>query len=103
MLTHRETRDGVSTVVHLNGDGQIVTGTEQDCAPIVENVKDLKAHGELGSSDMRHVARVPFVVVEKFCNERGISFREFMISDVEKSAFLNSPDFKLLRVWEGRV
>lgn len=104
MLTSKTTAEnGVTTVVHLDGDGNLVTGTEQDCTPIIEENKRLVAHGAFGSSDMRHAGRAPFVVVEKFCNERGITFQDFCNEVSHKIAFLNSPDYAACRIWQGKV
>lgn len=102
MHTVVDNGNGVKTHVALQ-DGSLVTGTSQDCTPILEDNAKLRSHGLTGSSEMRLAARVPFVVVEKYCNDKGITFREFSNSEAHKVSFLNDPDYKLLRVWEGRV
>jgi hypothetical protein len=93
---------GVTTTVALQ-DGNLITGTTQDCNPYVDHAAHMRREGLTGSADLRLAASVPFVVVEKYCNEKGISFREFSGSEAHKIAFLNNPDYKALRVWEGRV
>jgi hypothetical protein len=104
MLTSKTTAaNGVSTIIHLDGDGNLTTGTEQDCTPIIDGNKELRAAGLTGTSEMRHAGRAPFVVVEKFCNERGITFKEFCNEEHHKVAFLNSPDYAACRIWEGVV
>ena len=95
--------NGVSTSVVLNSDGSLTTGTHQDCTPIVDHVAALRNEGFHGSKDMRLAASVPFVVVEKYCNDKGISFRDFSLSQEHKIRFLNDPDYKNLRVWGGKV
>jgi hypothetical protein len=95
--------NGVNTSVVLNNDGSLTTGTHQDCTPIVDHVASLRNEGHHGSKDMRLAASVPFVVVEKYCNEKGITFQEFGNSQEHKICFLNDPDYKLLRVWGGHV
>jgi len=95
--------NGVSTIVHLDGDGNLVTGTVQDCTPIIEQNKILRREGMVGTSEMRHAGRAPMVLVEKFCNERGITFQEFSNGEHHKIAFLNSPEFAACRIWEGKV
>lgn len=94
--------NGVKTHIALQ-DGALITGTSQDCDPILERVKALRNEGFHGSKDMRLAASVPFVVVEKYCNDKGITFQEFSQNEVHKIAFLNNPDYRNLRVWEGRV
>lgn len=94
--------NGVKTVIALE-DGALVTGTVQDCTAIIDNAKAMHNEGHHGSSDMRLAARVPFVVVEKYCNDKGITFQEFSQQEMHKVAFLNDPDYRSLRVWGGRV
>lgn len=94
--------NGVKTHIALQ-DGALITGTTQDCSPILDHVKALRNEGYHGTKDMRLAARVPFVVVEKYCNDKGITFQEFSQNAVHKVAFLNSPDYSALRVWEGTV
>lgn len=94
--------NGVKTHIALQ-DGALITGTSQDCTPILERTTALRNEGFHGSKDMRLAASVPFVVVEKYCNDKGITFREFSQSEVHKVAFLNDPDYRNLRVWEGKV
>ena len=94
--------NGVKTHIALQ-DGALITGTSQDCTSIVERVKAMRNEGFHGSSDMRLAASVPFVVVEKYCNDKGITFQEFSQNHVHKIAFLNDPDYRALRIWEGKV
>ena len=93
--------NGVNTVIALE-DGNLITGSVQDCTAIVDNATAMRNEGFHGSSEMRLAARVPFVVVEKYCNDKGITFKEFSNQESHKIAFLNDPDYRNLRVWEGR-
>ena len=94
--------NGVKTHIALQ-DGALITGTSQDCSPIVEHAKALRNEGFHGSSDMRLAARVPLVIVEKYCNDKGITFQEFSQGQAHKVAFLHSPDYKAFRIWEGKL
>ena len=64
---------GVKTVIDLQGD-DLVTGTIQDCTPILEDAQARQNAGFVGSSEMRHASRLPMVVVETYCNVNGITF-----------------------------
>lgn len=94
---------GVKSVVHMNGDGSMTLGTIQDCDAILENAKARSNEGLHGTSDMKHAASIPFVVIEKYCNDNGISFRECMGSQEHSKRLLNSPDLAHFRVWKGQV
>ena len=98
-----EQSPGVVTTVALQ-DGNLITGTTQDCAPIAERAKELHRSGYIGpSKDMRLAASVPYVLVEEYLNKNGITMREFTQSDEHKSRFLNNPEISHFRVWGGRI
>ncbi len=44
----------------------------QDTKPIIDDAKARQLEGVTGSSDMRHVARVPVVVLEEACKAAGV-------------------------------
>lgn len=102
MKTVIDNGNGVTTTIAMQ-DGALITGTTQNCDAILDHVAALRNEGFHGSKDMRLAARVPAVVVEQYCNNKGITFREFSQSETHKIAFLNDPDYSALRVWGGRV
>lgn len=93
----------VRTVVAVE-DGNLVTGTVQDCSPIVESVARLRAAGggKL-DKDMWHLGRIPDVIVEKYCNESQIEFSEFMQNPVHVHRILQDPAYSKFRVFEGAI
>lgn len=94
--------DGTQTVVALQ-DGDLVTGTRQDAAPIAERTKRLANEGVHGGKEMRHAASIPFVFVERYCNERGITLAEFSASQKHMMALINDPALSAFRVWRPSV
>ncbi len=84
-------------------DGKLTFERVQDVEPILDFTHDLRAVGRVGSGEMRHAASVPMVIVEAYCNDRGITFHEFMNNPVHGRAILNDPALRAFRVWEGRV
>lgn len=92
----------VKTIVQMQGD-DLITGTVQDCTPYVERTKALHKEGFHGTSEMKHAATLPMVVVEKYCNDKGITFREFMNGREHIRAMCNDPALKAFRVWPGVV
>lgn len=102
MKTVLQSAGGVSTVIGLE-DGNLVTGTVQDCTPIVERAQALHNAGRHGSADMRHAATLPMVVIEKYCNDHGITFDEWMRDRVHIRRMLNDRSLSFFRVWPGQV
>jgi len=48
-------------------------------------------------------ASIPFVIVEKYCNENNVTFQDFMNSQDHKKRLLNNPANSAFRVWKGQV
>lgn len=92
----------LKTVVAVE-DGKMITGSVQDCTAIVEETTRKRNEGEHGTSEMRHAASFPEVLVEKYCNTNGIEFSEFMQNQVHVKRMLQDPALSYFRVWEGRV
>ena len=61
---------------HNDGQGTITYESRQDATPIVENVKAMHNAGLHGSSEMKLAARIPRIMIEKYCNDNGITFQE---------------------------
>lgn len=83
--------------IHFNEvDGDAVLETVEDFTACVESAKILRDHQD-NKAAMRHVARVPVTVVER-------AMREGWFHDQKAwNRFLNDPDNKDFRVWEGRL
>jgi hypothetical protein len=94
--------NGVSTQYQLEGDDLHVNRV-QDCEPVLDLTSSLRAAGAFGSSEMRHCATIPAVVIEQYCNTHQISFQEWMSNPVHVERMLADPDLKYFRVWGGRV
>jgi hypothetical protein len=95
-------RGQVQTRFHQE-DGKTIFERVQDCTPIVERTKKLHNEGIHGSNDFRHAARVPKVIVEKYLNDNGITFREFCQNDEHMGRLLNDPAIAHFRIWKGRI
>jgi len=95
---------GVKTVLH-DGEraGDLVIERVQDCTPIAEHTTALRNCGLVGGSEMRHAASFPMVLIERYCNERGIAFEQWMKDPAHARAMLADPALGAFRVWEGRV
>lgn len=84
-------------------DGRLIIANSQDCTSIAEHCKALHNDGQHGSGEMRHAALIPLVIVEKYCNDNGVSFREFMGNPVHIKRMCNDPDNAMFRIWKGDI
>lgn len=97
--------DGTGLVLHhhMDGTGTITFESRQDAEPILEHAKRLHIEGQHGTSEMRHAARFPRVLVDKYCNDNGITFEEWMKDKTHIRRMLSDPDLSYFRVWKGAV
>lgn len=97
--------DGTELVIHphLDGQGTITFESRQDAEPILENAKRLHLEGKHGSNEFRHAARFPRVLIDKYCNDNGITFEMWMKDKAHIRRMLTDPDLKYFRVWGGQV
>jgi len=93
---------GIETVSTLQ-DGDLITGTIQDCDPILEDAKARHNEGLHGTSDMKHAARLPHLAVETYCNANGITLAEWMANPVHIKRMLSDPALSGFRIWAGAV
>lgn len=96
----------IRSVFHYDRtDDVAVIERVQDCEPILERTKALHNAGITHSRDREyvHVASIPKVVVERYCNDNGITFARFMGDEGHQARVLNDPDLRYFRVYKGRV
>jgi hypothetical protein len=93
----------MDTKVHSLEDGRIVFETAQDVSSILEDAKARHNQGMTGLGEMRHAARIPLVVVEKYCNDNNIPFHEFMGNKEHIRRVLTDPSLSAFRIWQGKI
>lgn len=74
-----------------------------DLKMVAEHCGALRSAGFTGSKDMKLAARVPGFFVQKYLNDNGITFAEFMRDNKHVDRFLADPALAHFRVWQGRV
>ena len=92
----------MQTRIHVK-DGDVTFESIQDCTPMLERCVALHNEGLHGSSEFRHAASLPNVLVERYCNDHNIEFSEFIGNKAHVRAMLNDPSLSGFRVWKGRV
>lgn len=86
------TRDGENAIDLVYADMEQLRGLGSHCAA-------LSAHKSNTTGDVVMLAEVPAEVLEKYCNERGIAWMEFMRSNDLQTDFINSEYARPFRVW----
>lgn len=96
-------RDGALHTIFAEADGRIFIAQTQDCTPVVKRAQALHKAGMHGSSEMRHAASIPMVILEKYMNEHRVSYQELMTDPVHIKRICNDPDNAMFRIWPGRL
>ncbi|MDE2098899.1 MAG: hypothetical protein KGL39_16720 [Patescibacteria group bacterium] len=94
--------NGLKTEMSRQG-AEYVFNTVQDCTPIAERAKEMHNTGQFGGSDMRLAASIPNVMIDKYCNDNGITYRDFCTSQEHKKRLLTDPALDHFRVWKGKL
>lgn len=90
----------VTTKLHHDGD-KVHVQRAQDCQPILDSAAALRSNVLTGTSDFRHVGRIPSAVLEMWLNEEGVALSDTeAVKEVIRKK-LQSGDFSKLRVHEG--
>lgn len=92
----------MKTHIHVN-DGNVTFESVQDCTSYLDKATSLHNEGHHGSSEMRHAAHFPAILVEKYCHQKNILFSEFMSNREHVRAMLGDPTLSGFRVWKGAV
>lgn len=92
----------LDTKIVVEGDKMHV-GRFQDCTPIAEYAKAMHREGYHGSNEMKFAGTIPYVFIEKYCNDKGVAFHEFMSNKEHIRAVLNDPALADFRIWKGRL
>lgn len=96
---------GIATKYHSDNKGGLIIERVADCQNVLDEAALLRSMGatKSASGDLHHVAKIPFIFIEKYCNDKGITYQEWQNNDEHITAILNDSDYKLFRVREGRV
>lgn len=93
----------LTEVIHSNGSTDLIVERAQDCNSIADYCKSQRASGLTGSSELKHVARIPNIMIEAYINTKNITSHEFYANPVHMHALLIDPTLSDFRIWEGRV
>lgn len=95
--------NGIKTDMELV-EGALVVQRSADVEPLIEHLAGLRqdSDGKSDSGELYHVGDIPYIVIEQYCNEQGVTFADFMRDDTHIKRILMNPDFSKFRVWQGK-
>jgi hypothetical protein len=96
-------RNNETVSSYFEADGKLHIVRKQDVTDVLEACKARHNQGVHGHKETRHLAMIPESVVEKYCETRQVSLREFIRDKNHMKAILNDPDLRNFRIYPGRV
>ncbi len=94
MRTLLSVKDGFTSEL-VDEDDKLIAVSKQDVSKTIGYVKQL-SEGPVGK-DLRHVAEVPMIIYEKAVQEGWVN------DENAWKKWLNNPDNKIFRTWQGKV
>jgi len=88
-----------------HSDDKIYIERSADCEPVLDEVKRIKEVTDGRGDGIKgyFVGRIPDVIIEKYLNEMGVTYREFIQDEKHVKRILNDPAYKRFRIFEGRI
>lgn len=103
-------QDFISTKMKLLTNGSLLITRTQDVDAIIERNKQDQndssfRNGYSQSGDMKHVARIPLIMLEKWAQEAGIPMSKVYSKEMGEIVRrkLNDPDNKFMRTGLGQI
>ena len=89
----------VRSTFHPNGDGTFTINRVQDVEDIIERNKALQNTLQSKKSDLRHVASIPMVILERWITEDGVNYMQLDGKEFARliRRKLKDPDWAWLR------
>ena len=95
--------DLIKTSWHDTEDGGAVVVRQQQVGAIVDDAKARHNEGKWEAEGVKHVARIPNLVIEHYCNVHKITLSEFVRNEEHIKRLCNDPAFVDLRIWPGKL
>lgn len=89
-------------IANPDKDETVVAHTERFDGLLDHNA-ELRNTGQHGSKDMKHVANIPGIMIEKYCLDNGVGWDEFFQEQKHMKALLNDPAMAYFRIAPGQV
>lgn len=74
-----------------------------DLKQVADHCAGLRGVGATGSKELKHAARIPWIIVQKYLNDNGVTFAEFSRDMSHANRMLADPSLSHFRIWEGKL
>lgn len=90
----------MTTKFHFLNDGGVAIEQIEDVEPVLEYAKERAraGFGRSASGELHEVAHFPANIIAAYCQDKGITFSEFMADDAHVKAMLADPALRDFQV-----
>lgn len=74
-----------------------------DLKQVADYCAGMRGVGATGSKELKHAARIPWFIIQKYLNDNGITFAEFSRDMTHANRMLADPALSAFRIWEGKL
>lgn len=74
-----------------------------DALGVADACKFLQSNNLTGDKEMQHLAEFPGILIQQYCDQKGITWAEWFQNPVHARIMLNDPDLAHFRVKRSRV
>jgi hypothetical protein len=82
-------------------DGKIVMNRFSDLEPTLDLLSGMRQITDGKGKEFWWIGDIPNVIVEKYLNENGVTYQDFLQDTTHARRILQDPDYKKFRVFEG--
>jgi hypothetical protein len=76
---------------------------KEDIQIVADHCQALRSAGMTGNKDDKYVMTADSFTIMNWCNKWGIPYHKFWSDNDIVDKFLDDPDNKVFRIWEGKV
>lgn len=82
-------------------DGKVVMNRFSDVEPALDLLSGMRQITDGKGKQFWWIGEIPNVIVEKYLNENGVTYQDFLADSTHARRILQNPDYKKFRVFEG--
>jgi hypothetical protein len=83
--------------------GDVTVERRFDIQPIIEDIQTLKSVSDGKGKNFWHIGKIPMGIIEKYMQEWGITFADFMKDPTHGRRILTDPNYSKFRIYEGNI
>ena len=84
-------------------DQYVHVADKRDIDALAKHCGDLRSVGAGNGKEWKHCMSADSFTIQKWCDIRGVTWREFHNNSELRDRFIDDPDNRAFRIWEGKL